>query len=131
VHSGGQQVVHGEKIADVQRGAAAFRRELQPALHLPGALDQRLDVGELSLGELSQYLGACAVVGPGEQLSDLGQRQAHLLRGLDRAQAGDRVRPIAPLPAGARGLRHHAAALVVANRGSVEPHGGCYLPNRE
>jgi hypothetical protein len=71
------------------------------------------------------------VIGSGEQLRDLRQGQAHLLGGLDRAQARDRVLSVAPLPAGALGQRHHAAALVVANGRRVEADGGCYLPDRE
>jgi hypothetical protein len=48
------RVVRGEQIADVERGAAAFGGQLQPRLHCLGALDQRFDVGELSLGQFPQ-----------------------------------------------------------------------------
>ena len=58
------QIVRGEQVADLQRGAAAFRRELQPPLHLLGALDQRLHVGEPALAGSRRTAALTALSAP-------------------------------------------------------------------
>ncbi len=66
VAPGGDVLV--EESADIERLTATVLRDFQPALHLLGTIDQRLDLRELALGERSQwFVGRIAAVGRLEQ----------------------------------------------------------------
>jgi hypothetical protein len=66
-----------------------------------------------------------------EELGDLVQAQADVLRGGDERQAPQDVPGISPLVAGAAGGADQAALLVVAQGGGAEPGAACGLPDPE
>ena len=84
------------------------------------ALDERVDVRELALGELSDTgarVGA-AVVRAG-QVADLLERQAGALCDVDDRQAVQDFLAVAPLAADALGLWQDADLFVLADAGDA------------
>ncbi len=89
---------------------------LEQPLHAPQIGDALPDDAELVLGKRARA-GAVLPVLEEQELADLGEREAELLRALDEVEAGDGGAAVAAHRArGTRRLGHQAEALVVADR---------------
>jgi hypothetical protein len=122
----------GEERALRRTGATALLRDLEPALHRPGLLEQRLDLVELAGGEeLDLPRHAVGGVDPADQLLDLGELETGPLRDPDEAELAEHRRVVAALPVHALRLREQGDALVVPDRGRRDPGAPRHFSDRQ
>src|SRR5215211_5409472 len=97
--------------------AATLLRDLEPALHRLGVLEQRLDLVELPARKRAHLLAhALGGVDAIDQLPDLAQLEACALRYADETELAKHVRAVPTLPVESLGLGKEANPLVVSDR---------------
>jgi hypothetical protein len=97
-----------------------------------GALDQRVDVRELLVGQRADVAaGVGAAVVRARERRDLLEREPGALGDFDDRQAVQDLLAVAALSADALGLRQHAGALVEADVRRVDAGAVGDLPDRE
>ena len=95
---------------------------LEPAPHCLGAFDQRVDVGQLALGELADPRTDVLAFGLRTgKLADLFERQSGALGDVDDRQAVQHGSAVAALAGDVLGCGQHADLLVVADVRCVQP----------